>query len=110
MDAAGPVDGANGRAVHEVLGNRFAIPTAPTAQTEGLSNGRCVTQSTRPPNRGNLTLTRLAGKVETLRGEEFWKTLDELAELMKAFGRYKPGTDTMETVQDFCDEVTAATD
>ena len=36
MDAAGPVDGANGRATHEVLGNRFAIPTAPTAQTEGL--------------------------------------------------------------------------
>ena len=39
MDAAGPVDGANGRAAHKVLGNRFAIPTAPTAQTEGLSNG-----------------------------------------------------------------------
>jgi len=33
VDAAGPVDGANGRAAHEVLGNRFAIPTAPTAQT-----------------------------------------------------------------------------
>jgi len=28
MDAAGPVDGANGRAAHEVLGNRFAIPTS----------------------------------------------------------------------------------
>jgi len=46
------VDGANGRAAHEVLGNRFAIPTAPTAQTDGLANGRCVTQSTRPPIRG----------------------------------------------------------
>jgi len=28
MDAAGPVDGANGRTAHEVLGNRFAIPTS----------------------------------------------------------------------------------
>jgi hypothetical protein len=37
MDAAGPVDGANGCAAHKVLGNRFAIPTAPTAQTDGLS-------------------------------------------------------------------------
>jgi hypothetical protein len=36
MDAAGPVDGADERAAHEVLGNRFAIPTAPTADTEGL--------------------------------------------------------------------------
>jgi len=39
MDAAGPVGGANGRAAHRVLGNRFAIPTAPTAQTEGFANG-----------------------------------------------------------------------
>ena len=31
VDAAGPVDGANGRAAHEVLGNRFAIPTGSTA-------------------------------------------------------------------------------
>ncbi len=39
MDAAGPVDGGNGPAAHKVLGNRFAISTAPTAQTENLSNG-----------------------------------------------------------------------
>jgi hypothetical protein len=32
---------------------RLAI-AAPTAQTDGLSNGRCVTQSTRPPNRGKF--------------------------------------------------------
>lgn len=31
------MDGANGRAAHKVLGNRFAIPTAPTAQTDNLS-------------------------------------------------------------------------
>jgi hypothetical protein len=37
MDAAGPVDGADGRAAHKVLGNRSAIPTAPTAQTDTLS-------------------------------------------------------------------------
>ena len=55
MDAAGPVDGANGRAAHKVLGNRFAISTAPTAQTEGLSTTATETQSTRPPNRGSFT-------------------------------------------------------
>jgi hypothetical protein len=38
MDAAGPVDSANGRAAHEVLGNRHAISTAPTAPTERSLN------------------------------------------------------------------------
>ena len=52
MDAAGPVDGANRRAAHKVLGNRFAIPTAPTAQTDGLStdlNGTEELQILCPP-------------------------------------------------------------
>ncbi len=44
MDAAGPVDGANGRAAHEVLGNRSAIPTAPTAQTDNLSTDLYATE------------------------------------------------------------------
>jgi hypothetical protein len=44
MDAAGPVDGANGRAAHEVLGNRYAIPTAPTAQTEDLQTDLYATE------------------------------------------------------------------
>ena len=55
MDAAGPVDGANRRAAHKVLGNRSAIPTAPTAQTEGLSNGlerNGETTDTLPATRG----------------------------------------------------------
>jgi hypothetical protein len=43
MDAAGPVDGANERAAHEVLGNRCAIPTASTAQTDCLSTTEGVT-------------------------------------------------------------------
>ena len=43
MDAAGPVDGANGRAAHEVLGNRCAISTAPTARTDCLSTTEGVT-------------------------------------------------------------------
>jgi hypothetical protein len=54
MDAAGPVDGANGRAAHEVLGNRFAISTAPTAHSSRLSTTDTKSQSTRPPNRGRF--------------------------------------------------------
>jgi hypothetical protein len=53
MDAAGPVDGANGRAAHEVLGNRFAISTAPTAQTEPLND--TINPSTKS---GQLQLAR----------------------------------------------------
>ena len=55
MDAAGPVDGAHGRAAHKVLGNRSAIPTAPTAQTDSLSNGlerNGETTDTLPATRG----------------------------------------------------------
>ena len=44
MDAAEPVDGANARAAHKVLGNRSAIPTAPTARTDNLSTDLHATE------------------------------------------------------------------
>ena len=61
MDAAGPVDGANGRAAHEVLGNRFAIPTAPTAQTDGPSKRKTLGDTINPSTKSGQLQRRIGG-------------------------------------------------